>query len=861
MGKRIQLKKPHYAALVSLIAGIFISVVTGICVYWLETREESIRFEAQADQVQSRIRARMESFENFLIQARGFLQSKKVITREEFHKYSADIQLSERYVSVQGLAYITQVHKQDLAKYVQQVRSLGNSDYKIWPEQTQTEYYPITYIEPVDWRNKRALGFEMFSEPIRRMALEKARDTALPTLSGKVKLVQEAGEEIQPGFLMFLPIYKEGANADTVDNRRLALTGFLGIPVRAHDFFKIIFKDQNPLVDFEVYDGSQITTDSLLYDFDGKPYATHREIRKLELAGHVYTVAFNPLSEATIFPRLPALVTLFGIIISALISWIIRAVRRRAEESKRAEQKLTQLADSMTQLAWIAGPDGNIFWYNQRWYDYTGTSLREMEGWGWKKVHHPDHVERVTNFVQEAWRHAEPWELTFPLRGKNGEWRWFLTRAVPLTDSSRKIVQWFGTNTDITTEIKTQQELLRRTAELESLQSELLKAAEQANEASKLKSAFLANMSHEIRTPLGAMIGFADLLRDPGLTQTEKANYVDVLTRNGENLAVIINDILDLSKVEAGHLSLEFTDISPSQIAEEVVSLLRVKAKEKDLIFEYNAEDSSPEMIVADSGRLKQILINLVGNAIKFTQFGSVKIRSYGCHTENGRKAICYDISDTGIGIPASQIEKVFLMFVQGDGSMTRRFGGTGLGLALSKSLAIEMGGDVSITKTQEGVGTTFKVMIADQPDKKTDGNKIEKIVRKSELLGDQLLKGLHILVVDDAPDNQQLIWRYLTKQGAIVESVDNGLLGYRAAITGDFDLVLMDIQMPLMDGYTATQKLRENGYLKPIIALTAHAMSEVRKKSLNVGYTDHLTKPINRNELISTIVRYTKKT
>lgn len=258
--------------------------------------------------------------------------------------------------------------------------------------------------------------------------------------------------------------------------------------------------------------------------------------------------------------------------------------------------------------------------------------------------------------------------------------------------------------------------------------------------------------------------------------------------------------------------------------------------------------------------RLRQILVNLVGNAIKFTQFGEIKIRSYGCKTKNGRNAVCYEIADTGIGIPESQKEKVFEIFVQADGSMTRRFGGTGLGLALSKRLANEMGGDVTIIATQEGVGTTFQVLIEDKPQKRSVGTANEKRIPSEHVSGVEALKGLHILVVDDASDNQALIRLLLTKHGAIVESAENGLLGYKTALNGNFDIVLMDIQMPVMDGYTATQKLREYGYRKPIIAITAHAMSEVRRKALRIGYTDHLTKPINATQLIDTILRYTPK-
>ena len=339
-------------------------------------------------------------------------------------------------------------------------------------------------------------------------------------------------------------------------------------------------------------------------------------------------------------------------------------------------------------------------------------------------------------------------------------------------------------------------------------------------------------MSHEIRTPLGAMLGFTDLLRDPGVTANERSNYVNIIARNGAQLSVIIDDILDLSKVESGHLTLEYTDTFHQKIGADVVSLLQVKAKEKDLALEYSADPKYARPYYFRPHARSQILLNLVGNAIKFTKFGSVKVRTYGCHLEDGHKALCFEVSDTGIGLTDAQRSKLFQTFSQADETTTRRFGGTGLGLALSRRLARALGGDITITQSEENVGTTFLVQIGDYPERKSapeDQFKVEK--RHEPEVHEKALEGLHILVVDDAPDNQQLIWRYLTRAGAIVSSAENGQIGYRTALEHDFDLVLMDIQMPVMDGYTATAKLRDAGYMKPIIALTAHAMNDIRKK------------------------------
>lgn len=363
--------------------------------------------------------------------------------------------------------------------------------------------------------------------------------------------------------------------------------------------------------------------------------------------------------------------------------------------------------------------------------------------------------------------------------------------------------------------------------------------------SNQLKSNFLANMSHEIRTPLGAIIGFTDLLKDPNLSHKERLGYLRVIQKNGDYLANLINDVLDISKIEAGRLLLDFQEINPVSLVEDVLTLLSLRGSDKGISLQLKVNGSIPERFVTDPIKLKQILLNLVGNAVKFTEVGGVTVE---LSWKNDKLVVA--ITDTGIGIPASAVPRLFTVFMQSDSSMARRFGGTGLGLALSKKIAEKLGGDVTLKRTEVGKGSTFEVTVANVI---SDRAAVQKEAT-APVLGNISLSGLHILVADDAPDNQWLIRLYLEKPGAKVSLASNGLEAVEMAAKEKYDLILMDIQMPEMDGFTATREIRKAGYEGPIIALTAHAMSDMKDKSKDVGCSDYLSKPIQKELLLEGI-------
>ncbi len=377
-----------------------------------------------------------------------------------------------------------------------------------------------------------------------------------------------------------------------------------------------------------------------------------------------------------------------------------------------------------------------------------------------------------------------------------------------------------------------------------------------AENASQVKSLFLANMSHEIRTPLGVIIGLTEIIKDPTLSEAERLNYIRIIESTGKNLTRIINDILDITKVESGHLQIQSNEFDLESLLSEVSSMMKIKADKHGNRFEVIKETELPSEIFTDRSRLQQILINLVNNAIKFTHEGLIQVR-YG---KTG-SFIYFDIVDSGIGIPEESKKDLFQTFSQIDSSSTRKYEGTGLGLVLSKRIAQSLDGDVVLLSSSAGKGSVFRVTI---PAATLDSNiaksdrPAQKSVRQSGLQSDKnQLTGKKVLIVDDSGDNRLLIDLYLKKKGVLSEFADNGASAVEKAMANQYDLVLMDMQMPIMDGYTATKTLRDKGFLKPIIALTAHAMSEDRNRCLAAGCNDYLTKPIESGKLYATVESY----
>jgi PAS domain S-box-containing protein len=645
--------------------------------------------------------------------------------------------------------------------------------------------------------------------------------------------------------------------------------------------------------------------------------------------------------------------------------------RKRAEEAlKESERRFRTLADNISQFAWMADRNGWIFWYNQRWFEYTGTTLEEMQGWGWQKVHHPDYVERVVEKISRCYETGQPWEDTFPLRGKDGRYRWFLSRALPIRDEAGNISCWFGTNTDITKRkraeeaLKESEDRLRMAIEsaqlgtwdwnlttdcltwdanckamfglppeaqssiesffealhpdererlegaiqrslspasggnydveyrtigiqdgierwiaakgqvyfdsagkpqrfigtvlditeqkqAEARREQLLEqeqaAREAAERANRIKDEFLAILSHELRTPLNPILGWSRLLQTRKFNETKTAEALATIERNARLQIELIDDLLDIAKILRGKLNLKITSVHLSSAIAAAIETIEMAATAKSISL--HQELPNIGQISGDAARFQQIVCNLLSNAIKFTPPGGrvdIRLARVGDRAE-------ITVRDTGKGIRPDFLPHIFESFRQEDASIERKYGGLGLGLAIVRQLVEAHGGTITADSPGEGLGAIFTVRLPLL-------NVAPQMKQTEELpCQEPDLAGIRVLTVDDEPDARELLTVLLTQYGATVKSVASAAEVLATFQSFQPDVLVIDIGMPEVDGYTLIQQIRalppEKGGQIPAIALTAYAREEDRQRALNSGYQRHVTKPLETDRLVRAVV------
>ncbi len=1011
---------------------VFFSVIIGISIslFFFYTARNFERghiyseFKNDVDERVALLERELKNTMEVMYGLKGLYDSSEDVTRAEFKTFSDSI--IERHNDIQALEWIPRVPNSQREHYETVARKDGLTTFQI-KEKSQKggmiraadrdEYFPVYFMEPLKG-NEAALGFDLASSPARLAAIRSSGDTGAIRATEGITLVQEKAR--QKGFLIFLPVY-EGYPSN-LNERRESLRGFVLGVFRIGDIFESAIEKVHKKgvgIDMKLFDDSAPPDKSLLNHHEprtgGQSINDWRYQKRLtDIGGRQWSVLAAP-TPAYIRAQeswQPYGILAGGLIFTALLAAYIFFLTQRTEkvgilvaertsELRASEARIKSIVNTAAAGIITISVDGTVEYFNPAAERIFGYKAGEVIGNNVKMLmpepFKTEHDQYLKNYLGTG--NAKIIGIGREVKGRRKDGTIFpmdLAVSEVVLEDKRFFT---GIVSDIT-ELKQALDISER-LRVETLEAKekAEKYAVEAEAGSKAKSEFLASMSHEIRTPMNAIIGMADLLSETNLTK-EQEKYVSIYRYAGENLLNIINDILDLSKIEAGQMELESTGFDLQELIDRTSEIMAIPAEDKGLQLAVMCSPGVPTALIGDPTRLRQVIINLAGNAIKFTKEGEVFINVEKREVTEKEAELIFSVKDTGIGIPKDKCEKVFESFSQADSSTTRQFGGTGLGLSISKLIVGLMGGKIWV-ESEEGKGSTFyftakleidkrskesteskgvdlkglKVLIVDDnatnrmilnktlsswgaeikevvdgkscldelkkakqsghpyglilldykmPEidgfevaKKVkgdpeinipivmntssigfgEGNKLakeigiegymHKPIKQSELraqinialgkveptkqrkqtVGEAVGtdRPLKILLVEDNRDNRNLILAYLKKSPHGIDIAENGQIAVEKFTSGNYDLVFMDIEMPVMDGYTATKKIREWEKEQrieptPIIALTAHALKEHEDKSKETGCNGHVTKPIKKAKLLETIKQYTTK-
>ncbi|MEO7413550.1 MAG: PAS domain S-box protein, partial [Opitutaceae bacterium] len=520
--------------------------------------------------------------------------------------------------------------------------------------------------------------------------------------------------------------------------------------------------------------------------------------------------------------------------------------RRNEAALREGEERFRTLADNVAQLAWMADAAGAIFWYNKRWFDYTGTTLDDMAGWGWEKVHDPEHVARVVEKWQRHLASGESWEDSFPLRGVDGQYRWFLSRAVAVRDESGKVWRWLGTNTDITEQ--------RRAAD------EVIKAKERSDAAARAKDDFLAALSHELRTPLSPVLLSVAALREDERLPADMREQLGMMERNIALEARLIDDLLDLTAITRGKLPLQIQPSDAHSLIGLATEIVRTDATTKEVAIERDFAASHSGLMV-DPARFQQVIWNLLRNAVKFTPTrGRITVSTREYKEADGVRWLRIEVADSGIGIDPADLDRIFAPFEQGPLGGSHRFGGLGLGLAIARAVVEMHGGRITAQSPGVGRGATFVVEfpgamhlgpgISESQAPFYGGSSFGlEVLPKAETK----IVPLRLLLVEDHESTLKALALLLRRDGHEITTAMNVAEARAAAGGGKFDLVISDLGLPDGTGIELMEKLRADHGLRGI-ALTGYGMEQDQARSRAAGFVAHLVKPVHIAQLRRTL-------
>ncbi len=766
-------------------------------------------------------------------------------SREEFRRFTTTI--LTQHEDIDALAWAPRIPDAQRTSLEQDAERDGLSPFHITEQETQgtmlpaatrPEYFPVYFVEPLKG-HASAMGFDLASNAVRRTALEYARDAGMVKATARIFLVHDTHRE--PGFLLLHPIYHTTESLLTVAQRRQTLCGFvLGVfriqgmidhflaDMNANDFRVSIRDFAAPASERVIYQSDAMQTARLAYHIDlsldipGRRWAAHFES----------TAAFEERNQT----NTAWMLLLVGLMLTSVMSAILWKMARYNSKISQQLSEIETIYQHIPVGLCILDREYRYVRINQQLADINGKSILEHIGNTLYDVLPSSMADQSKQLSQKVFDTGVA-NVNLEING-NGpmEGRSWLLQHLPMKSKMGKTTHLMAIVQEITGYKRLQLE----------------KAASDA--ANRAKSEFLSNMSHEIRTPLTGIIGFAETLLENDLSMEDRVELLHRLVRSGHHLKNIIDDVLDLSKIEAHKLTIERIKTPLPEILSDMDSLYGSLSRSKKLDFSIRCLWPLPSVITTDPTRLRQILYNLCSNAIKFTEDGSISV-IVGCDREHQK--IIISIVDTGIGMEEEQCRNLFQPFTQADASTTRRYGGTGLGLSISARLAEYLGGFVTV-ESVPNVGSMFVVVLDSGPLQEAVWiEDLNQSPRPTPIAAVRLAQGGSVLLAEDSPDNQRLISLYLERAGIRVTIAQNGQEAVEQALAGEYDLVLMDMQMPILDGLGATTLLRQAGFDQPIVALTANTSQGDRDRCLRAGCSAFLTKPIDWKVFASVLQTY----
>lgn len=989
-------------------------------------KEDQRRSEELTKEITHDITAYLRSYVLILQGLAGTVIASEDVSRSEWKAYCDYRDITTQFPGVVGVAFAKIIRPDDLDKHIQEVRAEGFLDYTVWPSGNCEICVPVVFIEPFDEENRRAFGYDMFSEPTQREAMELARDSGLVVLSGGITLIQEVLEKAQRSFTLYIPVYTNGAVPKDLKTRRSAISAFVCGAVRMENLIQKVSANYGDRMAFKIYDGREISPDTLLCDSlageveRSQPHFSSQQT--IEQYNHFWTFAFStrPELEKTFAKHSVAGIIIFGSFISLLSFLLLRTYEKIKERAlglaqeitltlQQREEKLRQTVRQSELILKAVGDGvygvdlmGKTVFVNPVAARLLGYSPEEILGQSLHSLIHHTRADGSSYLVDECYsniaiRESRTMSVSDEVFWhKNGTSFPVEYTTTPLLGDDKQPIGAVVVFRDITKRKQTEDELLKYRARLERavqqsnfelkkseghlksiienlvyslititedgiittfnpaaeklfgykasevvgrnvkllaaephrshhdeylkryrdtgianiigsgreviaerkdgttfsadlsvsefrfdnnrvftgiiidisdrkrVEQALLSAKSAAEAANEAKSSFLANMSHEIRTPMNAILGFAQVLeRDHSLT-TLQADHIHTIIRSGNHLLSLINDILDLSKVEAGKTTANLSIFSLHDFLDEVELIFHSRAHGKEIQFTLNRHPDLPTHIFSDATKLRQIFGNLVGNAVKFTDAGEVfvRVKAEPVKAEPGSDSVLMflivEVEDTGPGISEQDLPQLFSSFQQAAAGI--KAGGTGLGLVISRGFAQLLGGDISVS-SQVGKGSIFRLQIKTEAVEITEADKVIEASNDSTKLNGKRVIGLEpgagpfrILVVDDISDNRNLLSSLLLPLGFEVQEAKNGAEALDIFQAWAPHTILMDMRMPIMDGYEATRRLKamESGRFIPIIAITASAFEDDEGKVLDAGVDAFIRKPFQPEELFA---------